>query len=106
MNKLKLIITFILLVSLFLGVVACTPDEESKADVSVTTSDEVSEAVSDEESIDETLFYKFNATTNDDIIPIEKSKGDRDLYVVTLITSGNAIDTDYKTKYGLSFSEA
>ena len=110
MNKLKLIISFILLVSLFLGVVACTPDEESMTestgDVSVTTSDEVSEAVSDEESIDETLFYKFNATTNDDIIPIEKSKGDRDLYVVTLITSGNAIDTDYKSKYGLSFSEA
>ncbi|MBQ6906733.1 MAG: hypothetical protein IJN75_06905 [Clostridia bacterium] len=114
MKKLKLIITFILLVSLFLGVVACTPNEESKAessadvseDVSVTVSDEVSEAVSNEESIDETLFYKFNATTNDDIIPIEKSKGDRDLYVVTLITSGNAIDTDYKSKYGLSFSEA
>jgi hypothetical protein len=98
MKKLKLIISFILLISLFLGVVACTPDEESKADVS--------EAVSDEESIDETLFYKFNATTNDDIIPIEKSKGDRDLYVVTLKTSGNAIDTDYKSKYGLSFSEA
>ncbi len=107
----KLIITFILLVSLFLGVVACTPDEESKADVSedvsVTVSDEVSEAVSNEESIDETLFYKFNALgQNDDIIPIEKSKGDRDLYVVTLKTSGNAIDTDYKSKYGLSFSEA
>ena len=55
MNKLKLITTFILLVSLFLGVVACTPDEESKAassadvseDVSVTVSDEVSEDVSD-----------------------------------------------------------
>ena len=110
MKTLKLIISFILLVSLFLGVVACTPDEESKADVSedvsVTVSDEVSEAVSNEESIDETLFYKFNATTNDDIIPIEKSKDDRDLYVVTLITSGNAIDTDYKSKYGLSFSEA
>ena len=110
MKKFTLLLIFILLISLTLGVVSCTPDEESKADVSedvsVTVSDEVSETVSDEESIDETLFYKFNATTNDDIIPIEKSKGDRDLYVVTLKTSGNVIDTDYKSKYGLSFSEA
>ncbi len=56
MKKLKLIITFILLISLFLGVVACTPDEESKAestgDVSVTTSDEVSEEESEEEIIE------------------------------------------------------
>ena len=110
MKKLKLIITFILLVSLFLGIVSCTPAEESKAestgDVSVTTSDEVSEAVSDEESVDENLFYKFNAVTNDDTIPIEKTKGDRNLYVVTLKTSANVINADYESKYGSSFSES
>ena len=43
MNKLKLIISFILLVSLFLGVVACTPDEESKAESSADVSESVSE---------------------------------------------------------------
>jgi len=52
MNKLKLIITFILLVSLFLGVVACTPDEESKAESSADVSEAVSETVSEEEIIE------------------------------------------------------
>ena len=42
MKKLKIIITFILLASLFLGIVACTPDEESKADVSEDVNNTVS----------------------------------------------------------------
>ena len=53
MKKLKLIITFILLVSLFLGVVACTPDEESKADVSEAVSDEVSEEYDESVNFDD-----------------------------------------------------
>ncbi|MBQ6906665.1 MAG: hypothetical protein IJN75_06565 [Clostridia bacterium] len=56
MKKLKLIISFILLVSLFLGVVACTPDEESKADVSeADVSESVSDEVSEEESEEEII---------------------------------------------------
>jgi len=53
MKKLKLIISFILLVSLFLGVAACTPDEESKADVSEAVSDEVSEEYDESVNFDD-----------------------------------------------------
>ncbi|MBP3386982.1 MAG: hypothetical protein J6L23_00460 [Clostridia bacterium] len=122
MKKLKLIISFILLVSLFLGVVACTPDEESKADVSVTTSDEVSADMSTDESedepdvsIDENIFRIRNQLKpygQGEIILVDKYKGDRKLYMVTLSTSDSLIDDNkviadaFYDKYGLTFSEA
>ena len=162
MNKLKLIITFILLVSLFLGVVACTPDEESKAessadvsdvvsdevseDVSKALSEDVSEAISEDVSmeesddisenesetvsedvstdesedepdvsIDENIFRIRNQLKpygQGEIILVDKYKGDRKLYMVTLSTSDSLIDDNkviadaFYDEYGLTFSEA
>ena len=114
MKKLKLIITFILLVSLFLGVVACTPDEESKADVSENVSETVSEDEPDV-SIDENIFRIRNQLKpygQGEIILVDKYKGDRKLYMVTLSTSDSLIDDNkviadaFYDKYGLTFSEA
>ena len=55
MSKIKIIVSFILLISLFLGVVSCTPDEESKAESSADVSEDVSEEVSEEESEEEII---------------------------------------------------
>ena len=153
MNKLKLIISFIMLVSLFLGVVSCTPDEESKADVSEAVSDvvsedeseavsedepAVSETVSDEVSEDESVAVSEDVSTDEsedepdvsidentfqirnqlkpygqgEIILVDKYKGDRKLYMVTLSTSDSLIDDNkviadaFYDEYGLTFSEA
>ena len=118
MNKLKLIISFILLVSLFLGVVACTPDEESKAESSADVSEDVSETVSEDEpdvSIDENIFRIRNQLKpygHGEIILVDKYKGDRKLYMVTLSTSDSLIDDNkviadaFYDEYGLTFSEA
>ncbi len=157
MKKLKLIITFILLVSLFLGVVACTPDEESKADVSEDVSDVVSEDVSDvvsedvseaisedvsmeessdiSENVSETVSEDVSTDESEDepdvsidentfqirnqlkpygqgeIILVDKYKGDRKLYMVTLSTSDSIINEKviadaFYDEYGLTFSEA
>ena len=118
MKKLKLIISFILLVSLFLGVVACTPDEESKAESSADVSEDVSETVSEDEpdvSIDENIFRIRNQLKpygQGEIILVDKYKGDRKLYMVTLSTSDSLIDDNkviadtFYDEYGLTFSEA
>jgi len=169
MNKLKLIITFILLVSLFLGVVACTPDEESKAEssadvseaVSETVSEDVSEAISEDvsmeesgdisENVSETVSEDVSTDESEDesetvsedvstdesedepevsidentfqirnqlkpygqgeIILVDKYKGDRKLYMVTLSTSDSIINDKviadaFYDEYGMTFSEA
>ena len=113
MKKIKLIITFILLVSLFLGVVACTPDEESKADVSENVSETVSEDEPDV-SIDENIFRIRNQLKpygQGEIILVDKYKGDRKLYMVTLSTSDSIINEKviadaFYDEYGMTFSEA
>ena len=123
MKKLKLIIAFILLVSMFLGVVACTPDEESKAestgDVSEDVSDEVSETVSDEESYppiteDATSIVGENKITvelynaTDDLRPISPNVyttyDDKTLYFIKIGSKiSDVIDDEFLKKYGYEF---
>lgn len=55
MKALKSIITLLLLISLTLGVVSCTPNEESKAESTADASADVSETVSEEESEEEII---------------------------------------------------
>ena len=115
MNKLKLIISFILLVSLFLGVVACTPDEESKADVS----EDVSDVVSEEESYppiteDATSIVGENQITvelynvTDDLRPISPNVyttyDDKTLYFIKIGSNiSDVIDDEFLKKYGYEY---
>ncbi len=113
MKKLKLIITFILLISLFLGVVACTPDEESKADVSVTTSDEVSTDMSTDESEDESETVSADISTdeseeetniklmlqNEEIVTLDKYKDGKELCLVVLTKDDDVIRKDIVDKF-------
>ena len=115
MNKLKLIISFILLVSLFLGVVACTPDEESKADVSADVSDVVSEDESyppiteDATSIvgeNQITVELYNVT--DDLRPISPivytTYDDKTLYFIKIGSNiSDVIDDEFLKKYGYEY---
>ena len=114
MKKLKLIISFILLVSLFLGVVACTPDEESSADVSEDLSDVVSEAVSGEESYppiteDATSIVGENQITvelyNDEAVMVYTEYDDKTLYFVELGKNiAASFNEHFYKKYGYECS--
>ena len=109
MKKLKLIITFILLVSLFLGVVACTPDEESKADVS----EDVSDVVSEEESYppiteDATSVVGENQITvdlyNNKNIMVYTEYEDKTLYFIKIGSKiSDVIDDEFLKKYGYEY---
>ena len=105
MNKLKIIITFILLVSLFLGVVACTPDEESKADVSEDVSDVVSEAVSDVVSADISTDESEEETNiklrlqNEEIVTLDKYKDGKELCLIVLTKDDDVIKNDIVDKF-------
>ena len=115
MKKLKLIISFILLVSMFLGVVACTPDEESKADVS----EDVSDVVSEEESYppiteDATSIVGENQITvelynvTDDLRPISTNVyttyDDKTLYFIKIGSNiSDVIDDEFLKKYGYEY---
>ena len=114
MSKIKIIVSFILLVSLFLGVVACTPDEESKADVSEDVLDVVSEAVSDEESYppiteDATSIVGENQITvelyNDEAVMVYTEYDDKTLYFVELGKNMAAsFNEHFYKKYGYECS--
>ena len=97
MNKLKLIITFILLVSLFLGVVACTPDEESKADVSGDVSETVSADISTDESEEETNIKL--RLQNEEIVTLDKYKEGKELCLVVLTKDDDVIRKDITDKF-------
>ena len=105
MNKLKLIISFILLVSLFLGVVACTPDEESKADVSADVSDVVSVAVSETVSADISTDESEEETNiklmlqNEEIVTLDKYKDGKELCLVVLTKDDDVIKNDIVDKF-------
>ena len=117
MNKLKLIISFILLVSLFLGVVACTPDEESKAESSADVSESVSEENNGEISfigLAEESYDKSIGKISDDQIVVWLHGGKKilDRYidseilaVVTMVFTYGERDTAFKNKYGYDLSE-
>ncbi len=101
MNKLKLIITFILLVSLFLGVVACTPDEESKAESSADMSEAVSETasadISTDESEEETNIKLM--LQNEEIVTLDKYKDGKELCLVVLTKDDDVIKNDIVDKF-------
>ena len=128
MKKLKLIISFILLVSLFLGVVACTPDEESKAESSADVSEIVSEAVSEDvsdvvsENVSETVSEDVSDNTEDmttlrlrlgtdpieddeiELITFECFKSNKALYFVDIDLVWSRIVELYKEKYDYDLS--
>ena len=101
MKKLKLIITFILLVSLFLGVVACTPDEESKAESSADVSEAVSETVSADISTDESE-EETNIKLmlqNEEIVTLDKYKDGKELCLIVLTKDDDVIKNDIVDKF-------
>ena len=125
MKTLKLIISFILLVLLFLGVVSCTPDEESKADVSEDVSETViadmstdeSEDVSMEESgdisenVSETVSEDVSTDEseeerniklmlqNEEIVTLDKYKDGKELCLVVLTKDNDVIKNDIVDKF-------
>ncbi|MBP3387657.1 MAG: hypothetical protein J6L23_03880 [Clostridia bacterium] len=116
MKKLKLIITFILLVSLFLGVVACTPDEESKADVSDVVSAEGNDGEESYPPIteDATSIVGENQITvelynvTDDLRPISPNVyttyDDKTLYFIKIGSKiSDVIDDEFLKKYGYEY---
>ena len=97
MNKLKLIITLLLLISLTLGVVSCTPDEESSADVSEDVSETVSADISTDESEEETNIKLM--IQNGEIVTLDKYKDGKELCLVVLTKDDDVIKKDIVDKF-------
>ena len=129
MKTLKLIISFILLISLFLGVVSCTPDEESKAESSADVSEDVSETVSADMSTDESEDVSMEESgdisenvsetvsedvstdeseeetniklrlQNEEIVTLDKYKDGKELCLVVLTKDNDVIKNDIVDKF-------